>query len=84
MWGWIPEACSVNNHFLQIWGNQRIKRMFGPIDLGWIGVIDDNDTLWYYHFDSKNKKKLATGIKDADYCQSRETIYVLTGKERKN
>ena len=84
MWGWIPESCSENNDFLKTWENQKIKRIFGPIDLGWIGVIDYNNILWYYNFNSKNKKKLAINIKDADYCQSRETIYVLTGKERKN
>ncbi|KAG2221469.1 hypothetical protein INT45_005010 [Circinella minor] len=78
MWGWIPETCSENNYFLKTWENQKIKRIFGPIDLGWIGVIDYNNILWYYNFNSKNKKKLAINIKDADYCQSREEIYVLT------
>ncbi|KAI7859747.1 regulator of chromosome condensation 1/beta-lactamase-inhibitor protein II [Circinella umbellata] len=78
MWGWIPESCSENNDFSKTWENQKIKRIFGPIDLGWIGVIDYNNILWYYNFNSKNKKKLAINIKDADYCQSREEIYILT------
>ncbi|KAI9264375.1 regulator of chromosome condensation 1/beta-lactamase-inhibitor protein II [Phascolomyces articulosus] len=76
MWGWKPEC--QGNDFLQIWGNLAIKRMFGSFDQGWIGALGDDGIVWYYQYGSKERLKLTTGAKDADYCQDRKEILVLT------
>ncbi|KAI8145915.1 regulator of chromosome condensation 1/beta-lactamase-inhibitor protein II [Fennellomyces sp. T-0311] len=78
IWGWIPEANGIQGNRFQIWEDRKILKMFGPIESGWLGGLDDNGTVWYRYFGSEVVQKLATGAKDIGYCQSRREIYVLT------
>ncbi|KAI9482581.1 regulator of chromosome condensation 1/beta-lactamase-inhibitor protein II [Zychaea mexicana] len=80
IWGWTPEN---QDNELKLWDNRAIKRIFGPMGHGWVGVIDQGGSVWHYYFGSKDgagasKKLLTTSAKDADYCESHDAIYVLT------